>query len=346
MKKPIIILLLCLLSSFLYAQNPYESIGKKEKVIGLSGGKYTEFFKNKDVVQIGTTIINIKTGKIISSIPTDSTYQMPKADVSGRFLAVDPLAEKYYDISPYAYVMNNPIKYIDPDGRVVVDANGNVVMTQKSDFVWEGTAESHSTTVDGITTITFTNYTFQKYNIYADDGTAIEVDLVLSSEQVTQVINDQTGEFTQTIAEVDPAKVDCYTNCHGLTFAGGNLRMGDDQAEILLKADGYINTDKSNADAVAFYPTHDSNETNHSAKRNPDGTYNSNNGDEITLYNTDLQKARRGRNVDPKKDRFVKKSKPNRILNTNLGTVNNNGQRVINDQKQIATFLKQLNGNK
>ncbi|MDH6310684.1 RHS repeat-associated protein [Dysgonomonas sp. PFB1-18] len=35
----------------------------------------------------------------------------------GRFTTVDPLAEDYYSISPYAYVMNNPLKYIDPDGK-------------------------------------------------------------------------------------------------------------------------------------------------------------------------------------------------------------------------------------
>ncbi len=35
----------------------------------------------------------------------------------GRFGTVDPLAEKYYWISPYAYCMNNPVKYVDLDGR-------------------------------------------------------------------------------------------------------------------------------------------------------------------------------------------------------------------------------------
>ena len=35
----------------------------------------------------------------------------------GRWTTMDPLAEKYYDISPYAYCGNNPINYFDPDGR-------------------------------------------------------------------------------------------------------------------------------------------------------------------------------------------------------------------------------------
>ncbi len=37
--------------------------------------------------------------------------------VLGRFGAIDPKAEKYYGISPYAYVGNNPLKFIDPDGK-------------------------------------------------------------------------------------------------------------------------------------------------------------------------------------------------------------------------------------
>ncbi|WP_415060415.1 RHS repeat-associated core domain-containing protein, partial [Flavobacterium sp.] len=42
----------------------------------------------------------------------------------GRWMNIDPLAEKYPSISPYAYVANNPIMYIDPDGRDIVLPKG------------------------------------------------------------------------------------------------------------------------------------------------------------------------------------------------------------------------------
>jgi RHS repeat-associated protein len=41
----------------------------------------------------------------------------------GRFLSIDPLCEKYYWISPYAYCVNNPVKFIDPDGRDIILRN-------------------------------------------------------------------------------------------------------------------------------------------------------------------------------------------------------------------------------
>ena len=36
---------------------------------------------------------------------------------SGHWFGVDPLLEKYYGLSPYVYCANNPLKYVDPDGR-------------------------------------------------------------------------------------------------------------------------------------------------------------------------------------------------------------------------------------
>jgi len=44
-----------------------------------------------------------------------------------RFTTPDPLAEKYYSISPYAYCGNNPMKYIDPDGKDWVDHKGKII---------------------------------------------------------------------------------------------------------------------------------------------------------------------------------------------------------------------------
>ena len=39
--------------------------------------------------------------------------------VLGRFTTPDPLSEKYYHLSPYAYCASNPLRYIDPTGMEI-----------------------------------------------------------------------------------------------------------------------------------------------------------------------------------------------------------------------------------
>ena len=39
------------------------------------------------------------------------------SDLSGLFLSVDPMADKYPSISPYAYCAWNPLKLVDPNGQ-------------------------------------------------------------------------------------------------------------------------------------------------------------------------------------------------------------------------------------
>ena len=47
-------------------------------------------------------------------------------DLSGIFLSVDPMADKYPNISPYAYCAWNPVKLVDPDGReIFLGINGS-----------------------------------------------------------------------------------------------------------------------------------------------------------------------------------------------------------------------------
>ena len=40
---------------------------------------------------------------------------------TARWLVQDPLAEKYYSVSAYNYCVNNPVMFVDPDGRFVLD---------------------------------------------------------------------------------------------------------------------------------------------------------------------------------------------------------------------------------
>ena len=37
----------------------------------------------------------------------------------GQWTSIDPLAEKYYDWSPYVYCVGNPMRFVDPDGREI-----------------------------------------------------------------------------------------------------------------------------------------------------------------------------------------------------------------------------------
>lgn len=50
----------------------------------------------------------------LNSYDFSARWQMP--DLT-RFGQMDPMAEKYYSWSPYAYCMGNPVRYIDPDGK-------------------------------------------------------------------------------------------------------------------------------------------------------------------------------------------------------------------------------------
>lgn len=50
----------------------------------------------------------------------------------GRWLVVDPLSKKYSSHSPYVYVFNNPICYIDPDGKEIKNPFEKYLKEQKT----------------------------------------------------------------------------------------------------------------------------------------------------------------------------------------------------------------------
>ena len=62
-------------------------------------------------------------------------------ELTAMWLSVDPMADKYPSISPYAYCAWNPIKLVDPDGNEAID-NDDWYINSKGEAKWfNSTAE-------------------------------------------------------------------------------------------------------------------------------------------------------------------------------------------------------------
>jgi hypothetical protein len=124
MKNPTL-LVVALISAFasMAQQQPFIQYGYKVKVTTLSNGKYVEYFDQDTIVQIGTVLLNRRSGKIVSFVAYDTTlgeYSL-KPELISRWMSPDPLAHEFSSESPYNFGFNNPVRFVDPDGRAPWD---------------------------------------------------------------------------------------------------------------------------------------------------------------------------------------------------------------------------------
>ncbi len=97
------------------SKNPFKDAGYDVLMATSSKGEFVEFHDQTDIVEIGSVLYDTKTKQIIKILDKeDSTTVISSVTPA---MSIDPLCEKYYWISPYAYCMNNPMRYKDPDGR-------------------------------------------------------------------------------------------------------------------------------------------------------------------------------------------------------------------------------------
>ncbi len=265
----------------------------------------------------------------------------------GRWHVIDPLADMYQNFSPYSYVANNPIKYTDPDGRIIRDKDGNIVVTTTGQQVTVDPMPVSNVTINanGTQSQSFITRTYEIVTVFADNGTPIEAMRLVSSAQVNAVFDKNGSLMSTSSSAVDNSQFDCVADCHGYTFTDNRLWINDDQVETILANDGYDrNVSENMAGIVVFKKAKN---TVHSAKRNKDGTYNNNAGILLTEYNVTLEEASRGltNTSDKKNVEFARKRGPDKRLDTNFGTVNGNGIRTITDPAEIKKFLNQLQGN-
>ena len=121
----LIVFLTLILRGMSFGQNPYKSLGvpmPKGKMLTVSNGKFQEYFPNDTLTPIGSVMYNTITGDVVQFLTKDTMYAEYnlEPEVTSRWLSPDPLGAKYTQWSPYNYTLNNPVRFIDPDGREVI----------------------------------------------------------------------------------------------------------------------------------------------------------------------------------------------------------------------------------
>ena len=127
MQKYLTLVFILLFTASLFAQHeppqPFEEFGVKVKVLTLSNGKFCEFFTNDTVYRFGSVMFNHITGEVESVVFDDTLYgeYNLRPDVVSRWLSPDPLGAQFPNWSPYNFVLNNPIRMVDPTGMAPDD---------------------------------------------------------------------------------------------------------------------------------------------------------------------------------------------------------------------------------
>ena len=158
---------------------------------------------------------------------------------------MDPLAEKYYNISPYTFCHNNPIRYIDPDGKDdYYDRNGNFLgsNSKETDYIYIAQIKN-SFMKDGL-----------KYNVVSGIKSINDVDI--SAKSWSKI-------FTNVLSKMPDVDIN---NLHNKAISvtvwneDSNIKISTDYYnDADYRGDDLANTNKNHKDAhiTAFvWPRH------------------------------------------------------------------------------------------
>ena len=148
-------------------------------------------------------------------------------DLSGIFLSVDPMADKYPNISPYAYCAWNPVKLVDPDGKEVVD---DWVKNKKTGrYEWRDNATSPNNTPDGYSYIGDDDALLRDLNVRTDYNTQEDCtngyspDLGSNYAGFTRSRNCNDATIRVSVSIKTDRKNTSSDNSNGITFNGINI---------------------------------------------------------------------------------------------------------------------------
>jgi len=168
-------------------------------------------------------------------------------------ISVDPLSDKYPGLTPFAYCANNPLRYIDPDGRdfdpVIDEKNKTITINatyytsnedkgraQEGVDAWNAQSGKYEYTTDkGTYTVNF-NLKVEAYGDYNDAKNAFEADKSGQANlfKVGSVIGDNRGMTVGgndiTVSSSSPAR----TSTHEI---GHTLGINDGSTGVMISGD-------------------------------------------------------------------------------------------------------------
>ena len=116
-----------------------------------------------------------------------------------RFPSIDPKAEKYFSISPFVYVANNPINNIDPDGRDIYIG----YQTQEEKKYKRGERKGQVKTDRNGNTKYRTRTEYQKYEVGMDGiGNKFADNVISSLNTLNTELGKTDNEFSSMISDI------------------------------------------------------------------------------------------------------------------------------------------------